>query len=138
MTEDLFHDLIALAGTLTGVSEFLKQKNPALLSVAVEPSDSPVISGGAPGPHKIQGIGAGFIPANLNTHIIDRIVQVESPHAFAGSKQLAKEDGILCGISSGAAFHAAREVAKDHPGKNIVFIICDTGERYISTDLFAI
>ncbi len=135
---DIFVAGVGTGGTLTGVSEFLKQKNPALLSVAVEPSDSPVISGGAPGPHKIQGIGAGFIPANLNTQIIDRIVQVEAPHAFAGSKQLAKENGILCGISSGAAFHATREVAKDNPGKNIVFIVCDTGERYISTDLFAI
>jgi len=135
---DIFVAGVGTGGTLTGVSEMLKQKNPALLSVAVEPSDSPVISGGAPGPHKIQGIGAGFIPANLNTQIIDRIAQVESSHAFAGSKQLAKDNGILCGISSGAAFHAAREVAKDHPGKTIVFIVCDTGERYISTDLFAI
>lgn len=135
---DIFVAGVGTGGTISGVSEFLKQKNPGLLSVAVEPSDSPVISGGAPGPHKIQGIGAGFIPANLNTAIIDKIVQVKSDDAFAGSRQLAKDHGILCGISSGAAFHAARQVAKDHPGKTIVFIICDTGERYISTDLFAI
>jgi cysteine synthase len=135
---DIFVAGVGTGGTITGTSEFLKPKNPALLSVAVEPSDSPVISGGSPGPHKIQGIGAGFIPANLNTAILDKIVQVESKDAFAGSKQLAKDHGILCGISSGAAFHAARQVAKDHPGKTIVFIVCDTGERYISTDLFAI
>lgn len=108
------------------------------MSVAVEPADSPVISGGSPGPHKIQGIGAGFIPANLNVNIIDKILQVESQDAFVGSKQLAIENGILCGISSGAAFHAAKEVGRQNPGKSIVFVVCDTGERYISTDLFAI
>lgn len=135
---DIFVAGVGTGGTISGVSEFLKQKKPALLSVAVEPFDSPVISGGPPGPHKIQGIGAGFIPANLNTAIIDRIVQVESEDAFAGSRQLAKDHGILCGISSGAAFYAARQVAKDHPGKTIVFIVCDTGERYISTELFTI
>ncbi len=129
---------VGTGGTITGVSEVLKQKNPALLSVAVEPADSPVISGGPPGPHKIQGIGAGFIPTNLNTAIIDQIVQVESADAFEGAKQLAKDHGLLCGISSGAAFHAAKQVAKKNPEKTIVFIVCDTGERYISTDLFAI
>jgi cysteine synthase A len=135
---DIFVAGVGTGGTITGVSEFLKQKNPALLSVAVEPADSPVLSGGPPGPHKIQGIGAGFIPANLNTAIIDQIVQVESAEAFAGAKQLAKDHGILCGISSGASFHAAKRVGKENPGKTIVFIVCDTGERYISTDLFAI
>ncbi len=135
---DIFVAGVGTGGTITGVSEILKQKNPNLLSVAVEPADSPVISGGSPGPHKIQGIGAGFIPANLNTAIIDQIVLVESEDALAGSKQLAKDNGILCGISSGAAFYAARKVAKDNPGKTIVFVVCDTGERYISTDLFAI
>ncbi len=135
---DIFVAGVGTGGTITGVSQFLKQKNPALLSVAVEPADSPVISGGSPGPHKIQGIGAGFIPANLNTAIIDQIVQVESNDAFKEARQLAKEDGILSGISSGAAFHAAKQVAKKNPGKTIVFIVCDTGERYISTDLFAI
>ena len=135
---DIFVAGVGTGGTITGVSEFLKQKNPKILSVAVEPADLPVLSGGSPGPHKIQGIGAGFIPANLNTAIIDQIVQVESADAFAGSKQLAKDHGILCGISSGAIFHAAKQVAKQNPGKTIVFIVCDTGERYISTDLFAI
>jgi len=135
---DIFVAGVGTGGTITGVSEFLKQKNPTLLSVAVEPADSPVLSGGSPGPHKIQGIGAGFIPANLNTRIIDQIVQVESADAFEGAKQLAKDHGILCGISSGAAFHAAKQMGKENPGKTIVFIVCDTGERYISTDLFAI
>ncbi len=135
---DIFVAGVGTGGTITGVSEVLKQKNPALLSVAVEPADSPVISGGPPGPHKIQGIGAGFIPTNLNTAIIDQIVQVESADAFEGAKQLAKDHGLLCGISSGAAFHAAKQVAKKNPEKTIVFIVCDTGERYISTDLFAI
>ena len=135
---DIFVAGVGTGGTITGVSEFLKQKNPALLSVAVEPADSPVLSGGSPGPHKIQGIGAGFIPANLNTRIIDQIVQVESADAFEGAKQLAKDHGILCGISSGAAFHAAKQMGEENPGKTIVFIVCDTGERYISTDLFAI
>lgn len=135
---DIFVAGVGTGGTITGVSEFLKQKNPKVMSVAVEPADSPVLSGGSPGPHKIQGIGAGFIPANLNTRIIDQIVQVESDDAFASSKQLAKDEGILCGISSGAAFHAAKRVGKENPGKTIIFIVCDTGERYISTDLFAL
>ena len=135
---DIFVAGVGTGGTITGVSEVLKQKKPGLMSVAVEPADSPVISGGSPGPHKIQGIGAGFIPANLNINIIDKVLQVESDDAFAGSKQLAKEHGILCGISSGAAFHAAKEVGRQNPGKTIVFVVCDTGERYISTELFAI
>jgi len=135
---DIFVAGVGTGGTITGVSEVLKQKKPGLMSVAVEPADSPVISGGSPGPHKIQGIGAGFIPANLNVNIIDKILQVESEDAFVGSKQLAKENGILCGISSGAAFHAAKEVGRQNPGKTIVFVVCDTGERYISTELFAI
>jgi cysteine synthase A len=135
---DIFVAGVGTGGTITGVSEVLKQNNPKLYSVAVEPADSPVLSGGSPGPHKIQGIGAGFIPAILNVDIIDKIIQVESDDAFAGSKQLAKENGILCGISSGAAFYAAKEIGKENPGKTIVFIVCDTGERYISTELFAI
>jgi cysteine synthase A len=133
---DIFVAGVGTGGTISGVCEFLKQKNPDLLSIAVEPSDSPVISGGSPGPHKIQGIGAGFIPANLNTKIIDQVIQIESEDAFEGSKQLARQNGILCGISSGAAFKAAQKAASDNPGKNIVFIVCDTGERYISTELF--
>jgi cysteine synthase A len=135
---DIFVAGVGTGGTITGVSEFLKQKNPNLLAVAVEPADSPVLSGGSPGPHKIQGIGAGFIPANCNTRIIDQIVQIESADAFSGAKQLAKDHGILCGISSGAIFQAAKRVGRENPGKNIVFIVCDTGERYISTDLFVI
>lgn len=133
---DIFVSGVGTGGTLTGVSEFIKARKPELISVAVEPKDSPVISGGKPGPHKIQGIGAGFVPDNLNTDIIDRIVQVEADQAMAGAKQLARNNGILCGISSGAIFHAAFETGKEYPGKTIVFIVCDTGERYISTDLF--
>lgn len=135
---DIFVAGVGTGGTITGVSEMIKQKNPHLLSVAVEPENSPVLSGGSPGPHKIQGIGAGFIPANLNRDIIDDIIPVSEDHAFAGAKALAKDYGLLCGISSGANFHAARQMAAQHPGKTIVFIVCDTGERYISTPLFQV
>lgn len=134
---DIFVAGVGTGGTITGVSEFIKSKNPDLISIAVEPADSPVLSGGAPGPHKIQGIGAGFIPENLNREIIDRIATVETQEALAGAKKLARDSGILCGISSGANFHAAFETGKNAPGTSIVFIVCDTGERYISTDLFA-
>jgi cysteine synthase A len=135
---DIFIAGVGTGGTITGVSEVLKQKKPGLLSVAVEPAASPVISGGKPGPHKIQGIGAGFIPKNLNVKILDEIVQVENEAAFQGARDLAREEGILCGISSGAAFHAAKQVGArpENSGKTIVFVICDTGERYLSTDLF--
>ena len=135
---DIFVAGVGTGGTITGVSEVLKQKKPAFQSIAVEPADSPVISGGTPGPHKIQGIGAGFIPDNLNVDILDEIITVENEAAFQASKELALQEGILCGISSGAAFHAARSVARrpENRGKTIVFIICDTGERYLSTDLF--
>ncbi|MFO7988379.1 MAG: cysteine synthase A [Desulfotignum sp.] len=133
---DIFVAGVGTGGTITGVSEMIKQKNPHLLSVAVEPEISPVLSGGSPGPHKIQGIGAGFVPANLNQDIIDDIIPVSEDHAFAGAKALAKDYGLLCGISSGANFHAARQMAQQHPGKTVVFIVCDTGERYISTPLF--
>ncbi len=135
---DIFVAGVGTGGTLTGVSEMIKDKKPELISIAVEPKDSPVISGGAPGPHKIQGIGAGFIPDNLNTKIIDQIIQVASDDAMAGARQLAKGNGILCGISSGANFHAAFEAGRQNLGKTIVFVVCDTGERYISTDLFNI
>jgi len=135
---DIFVAGVGTGGTITGVSEVLKQKKPAVRSVAVEPSDSPVLSGGKPGPHKIQGIGAGFIPQNLNRDIIDEIVRVENEDAFQGAKDLARNEGILCGISSGAIFHAAKRIGArpENRGKTIVFVICDTGERYLSTDLF--
>jgi cysteine synthase A len=133
---DIFVAGVGTGGTITGVSEMIKAKNPRLISVAVEPEKSPVLSGGSPGPHKIQGIGAGFIPANLNRDIIDEIVPVSEDHAFANARELAKNYGMLCGISSGANFHAAKQMARQYPGKTIVFIVCDTGERYISTPLF--
>ncbi|MCG8564304.1 MAG: cysteine synthase A [Desulfobacterales bacterium] len=133
---DIFVSGVGTGGTITGVSEVIKAKKPEFISVAVEPKDSPVLSGGSPGPHKIQGIGAGFVPGVLNTEIIDQIQQVESEDAFTAARELSTDYGIFCGISSGAAFHAAKQVAQDHPGKTIVFVVCDTGERYLSTDLF--
>ncbi len=136
---DIFVAGVGTGGTITGVSEVLKQKNPNILSIAVEPAASPVLSGGKPGPHKIQGIGAGFIPENLNVDILDEIITVENDQAFQGAKELALKEGILCGISSGAAYHAAKVAAArpENKDKTIVFIICDTGERYLTTDLFA-
>lgn len=128
---------VGTGGTITGVSEVLKQYKPALLTIAVEPASSPVLSGGQPGPHKIQGIGAGFIPAILNQEIIDEIFTVSNEDALQTARALTTKEGILCGISSGAAAYAASQIAQrpEHQGKNIVVILPDTGERYLSTEL---
>jgi len=136
-TIDIFVCGVGTGGTFTGVMRMLKKKNPAIIGVAVEPADSPVLSGGDPGPHKIQGIGAGFIPKNLDTALIDQIITIENDDAFATARQLAKTEGILCGISSGAAAWAARELAQkeENRGKTILTILPDTGERYLSTNL---
>ncbi len=135
---DIFVAGVGTGGTITGVGEVLKKKNPNIKIVAIEPVDSPVISGGNPGPHKLQGIGAGFVPDVLNIKVIDEIIQVKSEDAFDASRKLAKTEGLLAGISSGATLHAATELAKrpENKGKNIVVILPDTGERYLSTQLF--
>ncbi len=129
---------VGTGGTITGIGETLKKKKPSVKVIAVEPSDSPVLSGGAPGPHKIQGIGAGFVPGNYNKDIVDEIIQVTHVDAGDTARRLAKEEGILVGISSGAALSAALTVAgrKESAGKTIVVILPDTGERYLSTWLF--
>lgn len=134
---DIFVAGVGTGGTITGVSEFLKERYPDLRVVAVEPQDSPVLSGGKPGPHKIQGIGAGFVPAILNRKIIDEVITVGNDDAFAMARRLAVEEGILCGISSGAAVHAAMQVAErlENQGKTIVVVMPDSGERYLSTPL---
>ena len=134
---DVFVAGVGTGGTLTGVGEVLKEKNSAVKVVAVEPDASAVLSGGDPGPHKIQGIGAGFVPAILNTAVIDAVVPVTNRQALDAARRLAREEGLLCGISSGAAVHAALDAAgrSENRGKRIVVILPDTGERYMSTDL---
>lgn len=136
---DIFVSGVGTGGTLTGCSELLKQRNKNLKTVAVEPKDSPILSGGEPGPHKIQGIGAGFVPNVLNIELIDEIIQVSNNDAMETARQLAAKEGILAGISSGAALWAAIQLSgrAENEGKTIVVILPDTGERYISTELFA-
>ena len=135
---DIFVAGVGTGGTITGVGEFLKSKNPAISIVAVEPAASAVLSGGAAGPHKIQGIGEGFVPKVLNTEIYDEIIQVENSAAFAAGKSVGRKEGILVGISSGAAVFAAVELAKrpENAGKTIVTLLPDTGDRYLSTPMF--
>ncbi|MFB6318093.1 cysteine synthase A [Saccharicrinis sp. FJH54] len=137
-TIDFFVSGVGTGGTFSGVSTVLKEKKPSVTNVAVEPKDSPVLSGGEPGSHKIQGIGAGFIPQNCKTELIDEIVPVSNENAFETARRLMKEEGIICGISSGAIVWAALSLASlpENKGKTFVAIVCDTGERYLSTSLF--
>ena len=136
---DAFVAGVGTGGTVSGIGRYLKSKKPAVHVVAVEPADSPVLSGGKPGPHKIQGIGAGFVPATLDTQVYDEVIQVKNEDAFAYGREFARREGALVGISSGAALAAAVELARrpDFAGKTIVVLLPDGGDRYLSTDLFA-
>lgn len=136
---DIFVAGVGTGGTITGVGSYLKEKNPAIQVVAVEPESSPVLSGGQPGAHKIQGIGAGFVPQTLDTGIYDEIIKVSNEDAFAAGRAIATQEGVLVGISSGAALHAAKQLAKrpENKGKVIVALLPDSGDRYLSTALFA-
>ena len=136
---DIFVAGVGTGGTVSGVGEALKMRDPSIKIVAVEPSDSPVLSGGKPGPHKIQGIGAGFVPKTYKASIVDEIIQVQNDDAIRTSRELAKQEGLVVGISSGAAVYAATELAKrpENAGKMIVALLPDTGERYLSTILYA-
>jgi cysteine synthase A len=131
---------VGTGGTVTGVAEVIKARKPEFKAIAVEPEESPILSGGNPGPHKIQGIGAGFVPAVLRTDLVDEVVKVNSDQAKEMTRRLAAEEGLFCGISSGAAAHAAVTVASrpENAGKTIVVVLPDTGERYLSTELFAL
>jgi len=135
---DIFVAGVGTGGTISGVGEVLKQKKPGVKIIAVEPFDSPVLSGGSKGPHKIQGIGAGFVPDNFNKGVVDEIYKVKNEEAFETSRKLSKSEGLLVGISSGAAVYAATQIAKrpENKGKNIVVLLPDSGERYLSTVLF--
>lgn len=134
---DAFVAAVGTGGTITGCGEVFKERNPSIQVIAVEPAGSPVLSGGDPGPHKIQGIGAGFIPKVLNRKILDRVITVTDDEAYQTAKQLSKKEGLLVGISAGANVFAAQKIADElGPGKNVVTILCDTGERYISIEKY--